>query len=458
MATFDTSYGDNPFEVVSTNQRDWYYPDILGVYRKRALYAPTVQHSFNLRNVGAQNATVTIVDDLHPNFDPIAMRELWLPAGHIDSKSVSVTFTHYGGKVALHKFDELVTYWRKNKRKGLRRIINAALGQHVVDTFDLLARNAYLSGSLNGGYSNYINGRANLGALLATDTFTPDVANDIWMGMTYRGVPMAQGDNGAMGTIFCITSPGVIYDIIKSAGTSWISANQYRSLGLNALNYEVGQYRNVRFLQSPRATLYNAGAMIAQSPITAPAKAGDGAPDPSTTKVDGVYSVGQQAATHYIQLSSAAWPAGAITDLAVGDIITVHTKLTSAYGVTNGVDFADGTAHERRIVAIDAANFRITLDRPLMLDFTTDLGGGVYGYVTKGRHIHASLFLGGGGGVVSAVSQGVQLHTPPPVDDIEAMYRFSWDAYLGYNTFDPSVFEVVFSAGSVRWKGAVVNQ
>jgi hypothetical protein len=36
--------------------------------------------------------------------------------------------------------------------------------------------------------------------------------------------------------------------------------------------------------------------------------------------------------------------------------------------------------------------------------------------------------------------------------------RFSWDGYLGYQTYAPEVFEVVFSAGTTRIKGAAAVQ
>jgi hypothetical protein len=40
------------------------------------------------------------------------------------------------------------------------------------------------------------------------------------------------------------------------------------------------------------------------------------------------------------------------------------------------------------------------------------------------------------------------------VDDFEMVQRFSWDAYMGHQSYAPEVFEVVLSAGSTRVKGA----
>ncbi len=137
----------------------------------------------------------------------------------------------------------------------------------------------------------------------------------------------------------------------------------------------------------------------------------------------------------------------------MNDIVTIHTQRTASYGITDGVDPFEGKAEFRRIVGIDTGNDRITFDRPIMDDFDTDLGGGVYGYVTKGLNVHASIFVGAPNGVVAGVGQPPRLYTPPPVDDLMSVNRFSWDAYVGHQPYRPEVFEVVFSAGSTRVKG-----
>ena len=333
----------------------------------------------------------------------------------------------------------------------------------MVDSLDLIARNAYLSGALTSGFANYAGGKSDFATLTSTDTFDINSVLDIWLGMVYRGVADAVGASGvnSPGSIFCITSPGVIYDIQKSILTGstadeWVAVQNYANPDMILNRYEVGQYKGVRFIQDPDATLWNCGTIIFQADVTAPLNAGDGAPDPSTTKVDGAYNVGQGGATHYVQLSATPTAGVLGTNLVAGDIITLHVTKTNAYGVTGGVDFKDSRNHVRRVISVDTVNNRITLDKPVMLDFNTDLGGGVYAYVTKGRHIHASLFIGAPDGVVGAVAQPPKVHTPPPVDDFESMYRFSWDAYLGLNLYNPEAFEVMFSSGTVRVKGAAV--
>ena len=88
-----------------------------------------------------------------------------------------------------------------------------------------------------------------------------------------------------------------------------------------------------------------------------------------------------------------------------------------------------------------------------MVDMDTDLGGGVYAYVTKAQNVHASIFVGGPNGIVSGVARPPRFHAPPPVDDFEMVQRFSWDGYFGHQPYAPEVFEVVLSAGTTRVKG-----
>jgi hypothetical protein len=137
--------------------------------------------------------------------------------------------------------------------------------------------------------------------------------------------------------------------------------------------------------------------------------------------------------------------------------VTIHATRTAAYGVTNGVDYAEGTAQTRRIVAKTTTPDRYVFDKPIMTDFTVS-DGGTYAYMTKARNIHASIFVGGNEGIVSGVAMPPRLHSPAPVDDFDMVQRFSWDGYFGYQVYAPEVFEVVFSAGTTRIKGAAAVQ
>lgn len=346
----------------------------------------------------------------------------------------------------------MITYWRKNGTAGMRAIARGALGQAEVDMNDMLARNALITGALTSGYSLYgfSGSGVNFNDIDTSDLYDPALGADIWLGMANRGVEGALGPNGAEGSIVAYTTPGVIYDIQQD--DDWQTTREY--LGdRTLLNYEVGAHKNVRYVQTPKCTLWNCGVIIARAPINAMVHAGDGAPDRATTKVDGTYMVGQGTAgvVHYISLGT--FTTGTIASLAVNDIITLHQTTTAAYGITGGVNFNEGKLTNRRIVSIDSVNGRIVLDTPMLVDFDSDLGGGVYGYITLGRHIHASIFIGGAQSLVAGVAQQPLFYALDPIDDFKAIYRFSFDQYLGYQLFRPEVLEVIFTAGSTRIKG-----
>ena len=456
MATgdFDTYYSDNPWEVIDKNQRVWYDPELATLYRRQAVFAPTLNF---VKNNGSVRATTMVMNqmlDPHPDTSTLANRQIWMGASHIDSRQVEITFNRYGGKVAYHKYDDMITYWKLNGTAGLRKIVKGALGYHMVSVLDLIARDAYVQGALDSGFVLYQGGGTGFDDIGVGDLFELNIALDIWLGMTLRDVAVAQGPSGAQNNIICYTTPSVIYDIQKGTGSDeWISVNQYEGR-VQALKYEVGTYKNVRFVQSPRLVLWNCGALIAQGSVDAAITAGDGSPPPGSTKVDGTYMTGQTTAgiTNYISVGS--WGTGSLANILVGDMITIHVTRTAANGVTNGVDFSEGTAQVRRVVGKSATPDQITLDKPIMVDMDTDLGSGVYAYVTKGRNIHASVFVGGPQGIVSGVAQPPRVYNPKPIDDWESIFRFSWDAYMGHQPYAPEVFEVVLSAGTTRVKGA----
>jgi N4-gp56 family major capsid protein len=453
---FDTYYSDEPFSIMDKNQRTWLDPDLIDVWRQRSVFRPLITFTKNLGDVRATKMSFTQLLDPHADTTPLAARQIWMSSMHVDSREIEITFQHNGGKIAYHKYDDMITYWKKNNKAGLRAIARGALGQSEVDMNDLLARNALIEGALATGFNMYSSGSAtNFNGLAANEKFDPYIGADIWLGMIQRGVPGAMSPNGAGSSIVCYTSPGVIYDIQQNA--EWLGVHQYQGMPA-LLNYEVGAFKNVRYVQTPKCILYNCGAVAVRIPISAAANPGDGAPNPTTTKVDGTYKVGQTTAgiVHYLQMGAAT--SGSISDIHVNDIITIHRTLTGDYGVTNGVDYTEGTLMNRRIVAVDIPNNRLVLDTPILVDYGTTVDTGIYGYVTKGRNIHASIFVGGPNALVAGVSQQPQFYELDPIDDFKAIYRFSYDQFIGYQPWQPEVYEVVFSAGTTRVKGPKVNQ
>jgi len=450
VGDFDTYYPQNPWEGIEQNKRPWYVPELYRVWRQATVYNRFVTTQFNMNGPRASEMYFDTLLLPHADNDPLGLRDMWANAAYMDSKRRKITFTRYGGKFSLNRYEERVNYWLLNGRAGLVNIISGdnGLGYHMVEVLEKLARNAFLSAPPRALYGTSTG--VNFNDITTSDTVTTALIDDVILGMKERGVPTQQTGNGSPGSLVCITTPGVLRDLryeSSQAGNenAWIDVMKYAD-GVRVIRGEVGSYHGVRFIESNRACLYNAGGDLLQTTIKAAVSVGDGSPDPATTLVDGVEYVGQPSAVHYIAVDD-------VTGFNVGDLVTIHVDRTSKYGVTNGLDFTDGKAMNRRIVAIDAGNNRMSFDEPITINLTTDLGSGVYGYVTKARNIHTMLFLAMPNGVVQGVSQPPLIHMPPPIDDFDMIYRFTWDAYLGYTVFEKDAFEVAYVAGSNRLVG-----
>jgi len=456
-------YGDEPWSAWDINQRDWYVPLLQRAYRQRSNYGQMVPVKVDFTAQRTGTIIWTGLFDLEPAIDNIGLRDMWLQTNYTDGWQMRINMLHYGDKIALHKYDPLVTFFTASGRgaSGLAGLCRELLGNSIVDTMESQIRNAFLGAPVRyiaGGGSGFSN-------ISDSDVFDLDQLMDIQLNFAYHEV-VDPNQPGGMGVV-AYTSPGVIHSIQSQGSDSdYVSLRKYTSEGMSQLlRYEVGEYKGVRFVNHPLNTLYNAGTVVAQAPVTVAITPGDGAPDPSSdgsgTLVMGTYEMGQKGGSqkHYIQLGSFA--TGSIANLAVGDVISIHTRksdgLTLPYDVAGAVLPTDGTACHRVIVSIDTDNAKICVDRPIQMDYTTaavnDCGAGEYAFVTKGQHIHASVISAAPGGVVGGFAQPPQLHVPPAIDDLEAMFRLSWDGYYKYSLFRTETIALVFSAGYVSKQG-----
>jgi len=445
---FDTYYGDTPWENFDKNQRTVYVPELLEQFRLSSLFYGLVTYGVNLLGQRTGKMVFTQVIDPEPNIAALDNRAIWLPQLYLDSRQLEITCSRYGDKVMLNKYDDMITYWKENGQAGMRRIISSRLAPHMVQSLDLLARNAFLNKTV----VMFAGSASDFGSIQATDTFDLAICRAVHLGADFEPDPVTN-------PIVAVASPSSVYTVKDEDAGEFVTRLKYTS-PRKMLNYEVGEYEGVRFAQHPCVTLWNCGTILTQTTISASITLGDGAPDPDTTKVEGVWQVGQSGATHYISVaSSAGYQAGDIVTLHVyrgGDGSAYDTATGSALKVTNGVLFNDPTAVVREVHSVDTGKLLFT--EPITTDsFQTDLNGGTYGYVTHGRPVHATVFLKGPRGVVSGVLQPPQTYTPPPVDDTESIFRFSWDAYLKYQQMYPRRFEVYFHAGPIRRLGQVVN-
>jgi len=438
-----TYYNTDHWSRLTFNQRPWYVPELLAVWRSRSIFRPFVPISVDLSRVRARNMIFRLMFDPEPNINPLDWRAKWIDHMNVGAAEVEITTEHHGGKIILDKSDELITYWQENGRSGLAAIIRSRLAPAATVHLDRLARNAFLKLP----FASYAMGAASDFAGLDSGNvnhrFTLDWVMDVQLRAMTLNLP---GFDGSLGSIVCITSPAAIYEISKDP--DWIDLNRYTETGRQRLfTGEVGSFKGCRFVATNDAILWNCGAIGKQVAITSPAKAGDGGSNWANYKMDTTYN------SPYIQCADFA-----ATDFKVDDVVTIHTARTGAFGVTNGVDWRDGKTVSRIVKYVDHTNNRLGFDRPLLFDYDTDLNppNGVYGYVTKGTHVHSAIFIAAPGAVVAGVTMPLTFHVPPPIDDTMSVYRFVYETYTGYQTFRPEFAEVVFYTGAHRISGSPV--
>lgn len=369
----------------------------------------------------------------------------------------------------MHKSDNRFNQWKVSGGKDWRPMLRGILGDNVLRKHELMARNAFLSVPTRfWTYPTTSGSAVSLGTIQTNDKFNLGIVNQWNLRLGQTGNTFIPGDTAS--AKLAIVPPGVTFDFMESLpGASanetalWTSLAKYGDQR-PILHYEIGEYKNVRFLQTPNDqfgfnpnVLYNTGAISKQYAVTAPINTGDGSPDPETKAVDDIWYVGQKGVTHNITLE-------AVTGLSVGDIITIHLKRTSAYGVTGGVDPLDGKKIERRIVEINGNT--ISLDRPIMRPFVTPQTGKsitgntmvtFYALVTKARHIGVVMVFGSREGIQGHTYQPIQFYEPKPIDDFDSVYRVTWDEVLGLNVADPNMFECHFCAVTLAKQGGIIQ-
>lgn len=466
---FYDQYSQDPWEGITQNERTWYDPLLMDIYSRASVYSQYVRMKIDMNAVQSREIVFNSTIPPRPNIGVLGNRDKEASRLFVDSFQKRITVQRYGNGMSLHKESQMFSYWKRNGDYGLIPIINQSLGQAMVDHLDLLARNAYFENYYAMFGDGSETGFSGIDATQADNHMSTNLLDAIWLGMKDRKVPWAAYPGQYnQGEVVCVTSPGALYDLKREVNSNNNAANQFVNINLyqqntQLLNGEIGTYRNVRFVETPMAILWNAGEVIAQSPIKVAVKPGDGAPDPTTTPVEGVRYVGQPAARHYIEVAD-------VTGFEVGDVVTVHQLRgdgTDGRSVPDGLDFTDPMAQNLEIWSINVGANRITFKEPYMMvsldsaeGLETDLGGTVFGYVTKGTNVHTALFFNTAynNGVVAGVAQPPRIYLPPAIDDFLSIYRITYDMFLKYQLWEPGVFEVAFLAGSNKQRGNVYSR
>lgn len=478
--SFETTYVLDPWEGITQNERVWYDGQMQEQYLRRAVYSPYTLMKVDLNRPRARTIYFNELIPPRPNIAAIGNREMNASRLFTDSYQKSITTARYGNGISLHRESEMFNYWQPEggptlSDNTLRALIDRVMGQVVVDDIDLHARNAFFKHP----YPMFGYGASGFGNITVTDSnrMTTDLLDAIWLGMQEQEVAWAAYPiDDPAGEVLCVTSPGSIYDLRREADATGSASNKFVNIRQYSdpsvlLTGEVGMYRDTRFLKSRFGILWNVGTVDTQTEIKAAVAPGDGAPDPETTAVDGIRFVGQPGATHSITVADT-------TGFEVGDKVTVHklrfnlsTGLGASYpklGVVGGVDFTDPMLQDMVIASIPDST-HLTFEVPYMMTdqntsamqgLETDLGGTVYGYVTKATNIHTALFLNRNyrQGVISGFAQTPVFYRPPATDDYESIYRLSYDYWSEFKPWDPAVYQVAFLVGSNNHKGELYTR
>ena len=414
-----TDYTVDSGQVLSTSipasQRTYYEMELLNTIRLQSILMGFCRYKEDFSAKATGKMTFTEVLDAAPNWEPHPESVVWLKGGHLDSRQVSLDLQIHGDVLKFNDYADQVSFWNNG---DLRSLIRGKLGQLVTDEIDILARNAFLDHP-----SMYYPGTAtSMATLTALDIMSPTFVQDIVVDLEESNIPgVMSPEDGAPVGVVCVTTPRVIRDIRHNADSPWLEVNAYENTGRIFRN-EVGTWNGVRFVKSNRLHMRNYGEVLNQSDLVAAVSPGDGA-----AAVDGVYTVGQAGATTYITVTSAV-------GFAVGDAITVHENLAAGSPPQKG----DGTQETRRIVAIAGAN--ISVDSPFLNEHA------IGDYVTNGRDVHASLFIGGPS-VVMGVGERPNIRILPKIDDLQLINRYSWRGFLKLQMFRSEYTRVLMTTG-----------
>jgi len=408
-------------------QRAFYEQKLLENLRTKSILVPftIMKENFKARDTG--QIVYSEVFDTEPNWNAFSEDIVWLRGASLDSRSVTINLEIHGNVIKISDYNELVNFWNQGDLRGL---VDGKLGQNLTDHIDILARNAFLTHP-NKMFGGDATDRASL-AQNASDYFLPEMAELARVHLEENEVPgVAAVADGGSKTIVCVTTPRVIHDIRTAAGSDWKEVQEYAG-STRIFNSEVGMRGGVRFIKTNRLRMRNYGAVAAQASLAGATVPGQGA----AATVDSVYSVGQPNSTRYITVNEALDPA-----FAVGKYVTVHSA--AVVGAGEAPIESDGTQETRRIVSVDGANKRVSLDRPLLKPHADG------DYVTTGIDIHASIFMGGPG-VVYGVGERPHPVLLPVIDDLGMIRRLAWRGFVKMQLFRPEMFEIIETTGSTN--------
>ncbi len=426
----------------------------------------------------------TDVVQSHTNHNTIGRYQRMMTPLYIDTRYKKVRARYrWGSKIQLDDRDEMVTRFGMDTPTFITRVLQRDMANNIVAQTERIARDGILTNAdhlfmWNG--NAFANGTLDFSDIPADESglFDVKLLEQVALRMSYRSMYTLKswgsyanpvpGQNFRSSVLIMMTTGGY-WGI-------WNSEEQDYMIDLRQLQDEriinggEVQYRKFATIQDTKHSLvlWNAGTITTQKAVTRPIKWGDGAPDPATTQVDGVFYAGQSSdnTTHYIQLDSLA-----AADFAVGDFVSIHLARTDDWGITDGNNFLDGKTLVAEIYTIDATNNRLTFRDPVTeqyedsFDYNTLNGvasaGQAYAFVTKAQHVHP-VYVVGGREMVQWVARRqpdgslIQFHRPVDTNvDFPSIQRVTANWYGEVNKWSPDLVEIFFCAAQWANRGAL---
>jgi hypothetical protein len=257
MSTFEQFYDINPIAVIDQNQWDDRIPEVALQFRTQpVIYTPLVDWDDTSQRTGAATTIHTELIEGDVDVDPIPLTSNYVksPIG-VDSRARTLATARYADKIQLHESSNIFQQWKMSGGRDWRPLLRGLLGQSVIRKFELLARNIYLRGPKS--FWTFADadagGNADWNDIVAADTFQLGIVNEWNLRLGNTGSPVIPGDMAS--AKLAIMPPGVVFDFMESLAASsaneeamWRDAHLYSG---KLLRYEIGSYKNVRFIQHP---------------------------------------------------------------------------------------------------------------------------------------------------------------------------------------------------------------
>jgi hypothetical protein len=135
--TFDQGYPQNPWANLETKTLPFYVHTLYREYAKLAVFNRFVTVRFNMNGLGAESMHLDTIIPPHANHNSVDNRARWIESSQLDTKSQSIAFQTYMGKLSFGEYDDLINRYVLDNKRGLMAIIQSDQGLAYMMTWTL---------------------------------------------------------------------------------------------------------------------------------------------------------------------------------------------------------------------------------------------------------------------------------------------------------------------------------